>query len=695
MTLDRPASLFRLYRKIETLDGVGPATAQMLDRLDIRLVRDLVFHLPKSVLDRHFVESVADVTPPAMVTVLVEIGRHLPARPGNQPYRIELHDARTSFCLAFFGSTWKRLEYRHPSGSKRYVSGRLDRYHDDLQMVHPDYILPDSSRHLVPDREPVYPLTDGLSGKVMSKIVGKALEDVPDLPEWHDPELLDARFWPGWKESVLAAHCRWHDRSDTAMTTARSRLSFDELMANQLALLIGRKSLRNSPESQVDCGDNLHGPVLAAFGHELTAGQKKVLQEITADIESPKRMIRLLQGDVGSGKTIVALLSLLAAVERGGQGVLLAPTEILVHQHYRKFRSLLRDVPLGVSVLTGRSRGSLRSEQLDEIASGETSIVLGTHAVLQEGVGFRDLRLVVVDEQHKFGVGHRRMLLAENPAANLLMMTATPIPRTLALTAYGDADISVLDERPAQRSEIRTAIIPARRTGQVIERLARAVNDGRQAYWICPLIAETDGERHAAAEQRADSLGTIIGKPVGLVHGRIPARERIERMNSFQAGETSILVATTVVEVGVDVPNASIMVIESAERFGLAQLHQLRGRVGRGEHESACVLIYNSPLGEPAGQRLTALRQTNDGFRIAEMDLALRGSGELVGDRQSGEVMFRLADPANEVAALGDAREQAGELVESDPRLETERGQAARALLFLFGHDRLLPALDT
>ena len=690
MTPVRPERLHPLFSSVESLKGVGSNSGRALGRLGIRNVRDLLLHLPRSVVDRQRVDSIADVEPSTTVTVRVEVGKHLKQQRSGQPNRIVVRDARSEFMLVYFGARGNQLERLMPAGSTRFVSGKVEQFGRGKQIVHPDHVVGESDADSIPAKEPVYPLADGISNRVMRRIIAAALDVAPDLEEWHDRQLLEDYRWPSWLQALQILHSASGAHDDSDRARAMERLAFDELTANQFALLSNRKALREASGSLIRDAPDHRSRVLDNFGCSLTGSQETVLDEILSDLAAPERMLRLLQGDVGSGKTILALLALATAGGAGGQGMLMAPTDILARQQHETCKTLFADTGIEVELLTGQDRGSRRDRILTELKSGGIDIVVGTHALIQPDVEFRDLQLAVIDEQHKFGVEQRRKLVENNPAANLLMMTATPIPRSLALVNYGETDMSTLTEKPAGRSAIRTAAMPSSRTPQVAERLKAAVDRGRQAFWICPVVEENDDQRHWSAEQRASDLSAAVGPVVDFVHGQMPNEMRVAAMERFVRGETRVLVATTVVEVGMDVPSATIIVIESAERFGLAQLHQLRGRVGRGREESACVLIYNPPLQEVARQRIAAIRETEDGFKIADADLKLRGQGDLLGLRQSGGMRFRCADPASQLELLERARASARSLGGADPKLLTVRGQAIQCLLFLFGQDQVM-----
>ncbi len=660
-----------------------------------RLV-DLVFDLPTGVIDRSYRPKLAEAEAGRIATVVVNVLDHIPSRARNQPYRVRCSDDTSTIELVFFHGDPDYLARALPLRSKRLISGRIEQYNGRLQMPHPDYLLAHDDASQLPLHEPVYPLTEGLPAKSMAKAVRGALEKLPRLKDWLDPALKRTRAWPDFYDAVQAAHAPSKEVDLDPNTPARQRLAYDELLANQLALLMIRANMRTGKGRSLKIAGKLRAKAIAALPFKLTEAQLGALTEIDADMTSQARMLRLLQGDVGGGKTIVAFLALLNAVESGAQGALMAPTEILARQHLATLGPLAQAAGIRLALLTGRERGAARDETLAALASGEIDVLVGTHALFSEDVTFKDLALAVVDEQHRFGVHQRMQLQGKGQVrADVLVMTATPIPRTLALTAYGDMDVSRLIGRPPGRKPVETRVLPAERLDEVVEHLRRALARGARAYWVCPLVEESEKIDLAAAEERAAMLKRALGANIGLVHGRMKGPERDAVMAKFKSGELSLLVATTVIEVGVDVPEATIMVVEHAERFGLAQLHQLRGRVGRGTGRSSCLLLYHPPLGETAKARLKIMRETDDGFVIAEEDLRLRGAGELLGQRQSGLPAFRLADLAVHGDLLPVARDDAELIISRDPELRSPRGEALRALLYLFGRDEAVRYLRT
>ncbi len=687
----RPEILFPLFASLETLAGVGPKTARALASLDIEAPRDLLFSLPYSGIDRRFRASIREVEPPATVTVEVEVGRHIPPTGRGRPYRVEVRDTLTEFQLVFFHANPDWLARQLPTGQRRVVSGRLELFDGIAQIVHPDYILRPHEASQIPDFEPVYHLAAGLTQRVMARAVGDALARLPNLPEWIDPALKAREHWPGWVDALRAAHAPAGPDDLSPAAPARRRLAYDEFFAHQLTLALARQHVRRAKGRVSIATGALQQRVLAALPYSPTAAQTRAIAEIAADMAAGTRMNRLLQGDVGAGKTLVALMALLIAVEAGGQGAMMAPTEILARQHLASLAPLAQAAGVRLELLTGRDKGQARRDKLASLAAGDIDILVGTHAIFQKDVEFHDLRLAVIDEQHRFGVTQRMELMAKGLAADVLVMTATPIPRSLALAQYGDMDVSVLDEKPPGRQPIRTAAIPLERLDEVVDRLADNIAQGRQAYWVCPLVEESEVSELTAAEERFAHLRARLGEgAVGLVHGRMAPADKDRAMADFQAGRIQVLVATTVIEVGVDVPNATIMVIERAEHFGLAQLHQLRGRVGRGDAASTCLLLYKPPLSESGARRLAIMRETEDGFRIAEEDLAMRGAGDVIGTAQSGLPRFRVGDLEHQAALMEVAQKDARKLLADDPALEGTRGRAARTLLWLMRQDQAI-----
>lgn len=698
----RPSLLDPLFVPITSLAGVGPKVGLLIEKvvaadLGDRAARagDLLFVLPHTVIDRRNRPGIALAAEGAIVTLEVRIDRHQPPPRGNRsvPYRVYAHDDTGEIALTFFHAHAAYLEKSMPVGEHVVISGRMEWFNGRPTMVHPDHIAPAGEADNLPLVEPVYPLTAGLSGKVLRRAIGQALGRLPELPEWQDDAFMRRQTFPTFGDALTRIHYP-ADPIDVAIEGAAwRRLAYDELLAGQVSLALVRARIRRLSGRPLTGDGRIVEKLREALPYSLTPSQEFALAEIIADLADPERMLRLLQGDVGSGKTVVALLAMARAVEAGGQAALMAPTEILARQHLATIAPLAEKAGLRTAILTGREKGRERTETLAGLASGEIDIVVGTHALFQESVAFHDLVLAVVDEQHRFGVHQRLAITAKGDAPDMLVMTATPIPRTLVLTAFGDMDVSKLTEKPAGRQPIRTVTLPLERLDELVGRMRDAVADGQKIYWICPLVEESEEIKLMSAEDRVASLKPLFGDRIGLVHGRMKGAEKDEAMRAFKQGETRILIATTVIEVGVDVPDATIMVIEHAERFGLAQLHQLRGRVGRGDKPSSCVLLYKDPLGETAKRRLSVMRETEDGFLIAEEDLKLRGEGELLGTRQSGTPGFQVARIEAHADLLEAARDDARLILSRDPELQSERGAALRLLLYLFGRDEAVRLL--
>jgi ATP-dependent DNA helicase RecG len=680
----RPELLNPLFTEVDALNGVGPALARPLQKLGLGRIVDLLFHLPLGRVNRHAVDRLDDAVPGEHVALVVTPVSYRQAG-SRGPLRVQATDSAGDYLnLTFFGGSGGFARKLLPIGAPKRVTGKLELYGQERQIVHPDQVLDPGD--LVSLSEAIYPLSDGLTSKRLAGLIEAAVARAPALPEWIEPSLLRMRSWPAWRDAIGTVH------DDAESNAARARLAYDEIFANQLALMLVRASSRRRRGTPL-IGDGRHRAALK-LPYPLTGAQRRVIAEIEGDMAQATPMVRLLQGDVGSGKTVVALHALLVAVEAGSQGALLAPTEILARQHFDSLSRLLGGTEVRVAILTGRDKGRAREATLMGLADGSIDILVGTHAIFQDQVTYRRLGLAVIDEQHRFGVS-QRMLLAEkaNVPPHLLAMTATPIPRTLTLTNYGEMDVSRIDEMPPGRTPVETRVVSAERIDEVIDGLARHMAEGRQAFWVCPLVEESELADRAAAEARAATLRLRFGGAVGLVHGRMKGPEKDAVMEAFAGGALSLLVATTVIEVGVDVPNASLIIIEEAERFGLAQLHQLRGRVGRGAERSVCLLLRGGALSETARARLALMRETNDGFRIAEEDLRLRGGGEILGTRQSGEERFKLATAEQVIDLVPVATADARLLVDRDGGLSGERGQAARVALYLFERDAAVALL--
>lgn len=683
----RPQSLTPLFAQTTSLPGIGPRLGKLFEKLAGPLLVDLLWCLPFAIVDRRHAPEIAQARAGEVATLTVMVDEHQVPRSPRQPYRVLCSDESGRITITYFNGREDYLKKLLPIGEQRIVSGRVELYQGEVQMTHPDHVVPLEQRDQVLRVEPVYSLTAGLTQKVVQKAVAAAIERAPELTEWQDPTFLARNRWAGWRSSLMQAHAPAEETDLAPDHPARARLAFDELLASQLAIALVRHHNRTIAGRVTEGDGRLREAVLAALPFTMTASQGGAIEEIAADMAKPERMVRLLQGDVGSGKTLVAFLAMLIGVEAGAQAALMAPTELLARQHHTTIAPLAEAAGVRLALLTGRDGQKQKRETLQGLADGTIPLVVGTHALVQEDVEFSDLALAVVDEQHRFGVHQRMALSSKGHAVDLLVMTATPIPRTLMLAAYGDLDVSKLTEKPAGRQPIDTRALPLERIGEVADGVGRQIANGGGVYWVCPLIEESEEIDLANVEERFELLKTRFPGKVGLLHGRLKSAEREATMTAFAEGRLSLLVATTVIEVGVDVPAATVMVIEHAERFGLAQLHQLRGRVGRGTARSTCLLLYAQPLGETARARLAIMRETEDGFRIAEEDLRLRGAGELLGTRQSGLPDMRLADLAAHGELLQAARDDARLVIDRDPDLQSDRGTALRALLYLFRRD--------
>lgn len=698
----RPTILNPLFMPVSSLNGIGPKLEKALTRLfrgsdagEPARIADLLFHIPSSIVDRRNQPGIAASQQGAIVTLKVRVDRHQPSPPGrkNVPYRVYVHDETGELALVFFQARGQWLEKLLPVGETRYVSGTMDWFNGQPNMVHPDHVVTEDEFGSLPLVEPVYPSTAGVSQKIMAKSIKSALGKLPSIPEWGNVGLLKREKWVDFNAAINAIHSPKDLIDLDPRSTMRRRLAYDEYLSGQLALALLRRQVKKSGGKARNVTGSLTRAIINTLPYTLTTSQNSSTSEIIQDLKKPERMFRLLQGDVGSGKTIVALLAMAAVVEDGAQAAIMAPTEILARQHLQSIGEICDKVGIRAEILTGREKGAVRKEIYERLRSGETQIIIGTHALFQSKVEFSDLGLVVIDEQHRFGVHQRLMLSDKGKATDILVMTATPIPRTLVMTAYGDMDVSKLTEKPAGRQPITTNAMALDRLNDLTTRIDSALENGKKVFWICPLVEENDELNLTSATERFNDLCAKVGGQVGLIHGRMTSQEKDETMEAFRNGEIRLLVATTVVEVGVDVPDATIMVIEHAERFGLAQLHQLRGRVGRGDEASSCILLYKAPLGEVAKARIKIMRESEDGFRLAEEDLRLRGEGELLGIRQSGLPGFALASSEHHGDILEMARDDARLVIETDPKLEGERSEALKILLYLFGQDQAVRLL--
>lgn len=683
----RPDTLFPYFADVTSLKGVGARVRVALERAMGTRVKDLLFTPPSNLVDRSYRPLISDAKKDEICTFTVTVGRHTPPSYKGRPYRIRAYDETGEMTLVFFQARADYLNRILPEGSTRIISGKTDVFNAELQMTHPDYVLAPAQIDDLPIYETHYPLTAGLSQKIARKAVMQAVDKIVPLPEWLDTHMMTQQDWPAFADALHRLHRPEHPVDSKPTSPARLRLAYDELLAKQLAMALVRENTRRQAGRPFDAKGDYVQDVLDWAPFRPTGAQTRAFDEIAADLKSPYRMARLLQGDVGAGKTFVAAMAAAHVAECGAQVAIMAPTEILARQHADTLTAFLDPAGLTVAALTGRDKGKAREAIMGGLEDGYIDVIVGTHALFQDKVTFDNLGLVIIDEQHRFGVHDRLKLTEKGQRPDLLVMTATPIPRTLALTSYGDLDVSKLDEKPAGRRPIETRILPLARLDGVIEAVGRAVEQGNQVYWVCPLVEDSELIDLTSVEDRFRQLTAHFGERVGLIHGRLSALEKQAVSEQFKRGDYDILVATTVIEVGVDAPNATIMVIEHAERYGLAQLHQLRGRVGRSDKASSCLLLYQGPLSANGKARLEMMRASEDGFVIAEKDWELRGSGDLLGSRQSGLPKFQLADLDTHKGLLETAHQDARLLVQTDPGLKTPRGEAARQLLYLFEQD--------
>jgi ATP-dependent DNA helicase RecG len=685
----RPDVLNPLFAPLNSLQGIGPKIAPLAEKaVGGDKVRDAAFHLPVSLVDRRYRPLIHEAELGKLATIEARVEGHEAGGIGR-PYKVRMSDESGFLTLLFFKPNTRYLLDRLPVGQMRIVSGEVGERYGERQMVHPSRIMSIDDPELGVMFEPVYRSVAGLAHRTLARICSAAAATAKGIPEWADGELIKREGWDGFGAALAAVHAPMDNTDILPEAPARRRLAYDELLARQIALQLSAVARRRIPGRPIAGDGRYTVPLMRALPFSPTGAQRHAFDDIDRDIAASTPMLRLLQGDVGSGKTLVAAHALARACEAGMQGALMAPTEILARQHGASLAPLMAAAGLRLEVLTGKDRAAHKAMVREGLADGSINVVCGTHALFQQGVEFAGLGLVVVDEQHRFGVADRRRLIDKGYGPHVLAMSATPIPRTLAMAVYGDLDVSLLDEKPPGRAPIKTVAMSLERIDEVAGAVRRAIEKDDRVFWVCPLVEESEKIDVSDATGRYNDLHGMFGDSVVLIHGRMSSKEKDEAMEAFRTGLAKILVATTVIEVGVDVPEASVMVIEHAERFGLAQLHQLRGRVGRGGKAGSCLLLYANPLSEMGARRISKLRETEDGFEIAEEDFKLRGGGDLLGLRQSGIPAFKIADAALHADLLAVAQRDARVLVESDPLLASPRGMAARLALHLF--DQLDP----
>lgn len=684
----RPFLLDPLFLSVQRIPGIGPTLAKNLERLAGPCLLDVLYHFPLTVIDRRRVVTIDNLQPGVVNTTKGRVVSITKGQKFSQPTRVTLQDDTGFLQITFFKNQGDYLAKTFPVGQERVVSGRVELYQGTPQMSHPDKVTTPDKLSAVAGLEPVYPLTAGTTLATVQKAVAYALDKAPNLPEWLDGELIKQQKWPSWRDALAAVHGMQDSTILEPSHPAKQRLAYDELLAQQLALALTREKRQERPRKPLSPTGSHYQTLLESLPFALTAGQQHALQDITGDMQKDVAMCRLLQGDVGSGKTIVALLSAAWVTDSGAQTAYMAPTDILARQIYANAQTLAEKSGLRVAILTGREKGKAREKILESLEAGEIDLLIGTHALVQDTVNFKNLGLAIIDEQHRFGVNQRMTLSQKGDNPHLLVMTATPIPRSLALTVYGDMDVTSVKDKPPGRIGIQTVVINQDRLDEIVTSIQRKIEKNERIFWVCPLVEESEKMDLAAATDRYNALNLVFPGKVGLVHGRMKGDEKDAVMQQFVRGDIAILVATTVIEVGVNVPEATVMVIEHAERFGLSQLHQLRGRIGRGDLPGTCLLVYAPPLGETAKKRLNTLRDSDDGFYLAEMDLELRGAGDVLGTKQSGLPAYKVAQLDVHGDLLAMAQQDAKLIIQRDPQLNAERGKNLRLLLHIFKRDQ-------
>ncbi len=683
-----------LFSPILSLSGIGPKLDVLFQRLVGPRLVHLLWHLPYNIIKRKFINNIIEAEINSLITFKVDVIKHKPSYFSSKaPYKISCLCGDTPVTLVFFYARQPYIKTVLPEGESRFISGKLEYFKNTYQITHPSHIVEIDKLNTLKNIEPVYSLTAGLTHNIYIKTIDKILQKIPDLEEWIDEKIINKYFFNDWKNSLLKSHQPTSKDDLMESNIYRKRLAYDELLAHQLAIAIIRNYNQKTKGIKFNQNLNLVFKCINNLPFKLTQSQKKAWKEIFEDLTSPHQMIRLLQGDTGSGKTVIALLSLIHAIDSSYQGVLMAPTSILAQQHFNNLSTILKPLNINILLLTGKDTGNSRLEKLSLIKTGEAQIIIGTHALIQDDVSYHSIGLVVCDESHRFGVFQRLSLTNKGKKPNVLTMSGTPIPRTLALAAYGNIDQSRLTEKPEGRIPINTKSIPISKVNDLINRLTNKIETNEKIYWVCSLVEESEELDLQAATKRFESLNRKFKGKVLLIHGQLKEKEKENVMKKFQNEDYSILVATTVIEVGVDVPLATTMIIENAERFGLSSLHQIRGRIGRNNMPANCILLFKENIGELAKKRIAKMKETNDGFEIAEHDSLLRGEGDRIGKKQSGQPSFLIADLAFDKELLEDARKTVEFISNNDPKLENENGLRLRNLLHLFEKDVAIKTL--
>ena len=683
----RPKILYKLFSNIISLKGIGPKNAKVIERLCGKYVIDLLFHKPSTYIDRRNSPKIIDLEEGKIATIIVTIDSHSPSFNKRMPYRINCTDNTGSVSIVYFNLRGPYLKKIFPVGRQKVISGKFEKFNDNFQITHPQHVVDIDNLDNVKKIECIYPLTSGLTSKTIQKSINSALINLDPLPEWIPDDKIRTNNWPNWNEAIKKIH-NPINTSDSVNSLFLERLVFDELLAQQLTIRLIKNKISHTQGIALERNNKFINQLEKKLDFSLTNDQLKTIDEISSDQSKPSKMLRLLQGDVGSGKTIVALFAMMQCLENEKRSILMAPTEILAEQHFNTIANIINSMNLTCSLITSSTK---------ENHNFNADILIGTHALFQEKVSFDNIGLVVIDEQHKFGV-HQRILLNEKAGndCDILLMTATPIPRTLELAAYGDTDISKIMEKPKNRKEINTKSINITKVEDLKKSLNKIIDKGEKIYWVCPLVDESEKLQLQSVNERLKDLRNYYNDySVEIVHGQMQQEDKNSVMQKFKSGKVNILVATSVIEVGIDDPDATVIIIENAERFGLSQLHQLRGRVGRGAKTSTCILLFNGPLTENAKRRIKIMKETNDGFKIAEEDLDIRGAGEILGSKQSGVPNFKLSNLDKHKHLLEEARETAIKTIKDDPQLKSSLGKAQRVLLHLFRNDVAIDYLKT